>query len=349
MIKTQEETIDSALSVIPSDDRDIWVYSGMAIKNALGENGFHLWDRWSRGSSKYDEYSANSVWKSISPSGGITIGWLFYKAKEYGWDFDNEYKKPFQISKEEARKKRILLEKLEREKSIKAKEAQNKAFELLSSAELKEHQYLSKKGFPEKKALVKNINGEDLLLFPMRDIKTRELKSLQIVDNEGNKRFIKNSNLSNAVYKEDCEYKPSECWYVEGYATGLSIREALDNMQIDEAEIVVCYSANNLAKVALGDYRFNANQKYIIADHDLYSCINQNCKNKWDAKWYSIECPLCKMKNPTKPAGEKAARKTNFKWWMPEYIGDANDMHLKYGIEYLVNELKNLKYKQNVK
>ncbi len=34
---------------------------GMAIKAGLGEEGFELWDAWSRGSDRYREADARSV------------------------------------------------------------------------------------------------------------------------------------------------------------------------------------------------------------------------------------------------------------------------------------------------
>jgi hypothetical protein len=35
--------IESALSFIPANDREIWLKCGMAIKSELGENGFDEW------------------------------------------------------------------------------------------------------------------------------------------------------------------------------------------------------------------------------------------------------------------------------------------------------------------
>jgi putative DNA primase/helicase len=44
--------IRQALGFIPSDDRDIWIRCGMAIKAELGEAGYELWDQWSSTSDK---------------------------------------------------------------------------------------------------------------------------------------------------------------------------------------------------------------------------------------------------------------------------------------------------------
>ena len=57
----------------------------MAIKSALGEEGFALWDDWSRSSERYREADARTVWRSIDAEGGVTIGTLFFEAAKYGY------------------------------------------------------------------------------------------------------------------------------------------------------------------------------------------------------------------------------------------------------------------------
>ena len=50
----------------------------------LGIAGFGVWDEWSRGSIKYNEASAEAVWRSIK-QGPIGIGTLFNLARDYGF------------------------------------------------------------------------------------------------------------------------------------------------------------------------------------------------------------------------------------------------------------------------
>jgi putative DNA primase/helicase len=38
---------------LPAHDRELWVRVGMAIKSELGEDGFNLWDEWSRAADNY--------------------------------------------------------------------------------------------------------------------------------------------------------------------------------------------------------------------------------------------------------------------------------------------------------
>ena len=93
-----------------------------------------------------------------------------------------------------------------------------------------------------------------------------------------------------------------EQWWCEGLATGLSVLAALDTLY-RRARVTVCFSASNLAKVA--------RRGIVVADHDEKS-----------------------------GAGEKAARATGLRWWMPPEPGDANDFHQAHGVEALAEELR---------
>lgn len=81
--------IESALAVLDPDcDRDTWVRIGQAIQDELGEDGFSVWDEWSRTGSNYREASALETWRSFGQGRGITIGTLFKLARDTGWSDD---------------------------------------------------------------------------------------------------------------------------------------------------------------------------------------------------------------------------------------------------------------------
>ena len=77
--------IEVALRYLPAEDRDLWLRIGMAIKAGLGEDGFELWDHWSRSSARYRGTDARDVWRSIRPDGGISLATLFFEAKKHGY------------------------------------------------------------------------------------------------------------------------------------------------------------------------------------------------------------------------------------------------------------------------
>jgi len=83
---TERSRIESALSHIPPDDRDMWIKTGMAIKSELPDDeGFDVWNEWSQGADSFNENDARSVWRGIDSNGGVNIGSLFHDAKAHGW------------------------------------------------------------------------------------------------------------------------------------------------------------------------------------------------------------------------------------------------------------------------
>ena len=79
------DRIEDALQFIDPSDRDTWLKMGMAIKSELDDSGFEIWERWSQQADSFNARDARDVWKSISQSGGVTIGTLFHEAKANGW------------------------------------------------------------------------------------------------------------------------------------------------------------------------------------------------------------------------------------------------------------------------
>ena len=83
--------IESALYSIPPDlERDQWAQAGMALASELGEAGFELFDKWSRGGNSYKPSDTRSTWRSVIRGSGIRIGSLFFIAKQYGYNSNNQ-------------------------------------------------------------------------------------------------------------------------------------------------------------------------------------------------------------------------------------------------------------------
>lgn len=89
-MSAEVERVRSALTVIPSDDRDIWVKLGIALKQNLPtEVSYDLWAEWSKKSEKFDPYDAEVTWKSFKDEfdgNAITLGSVFHYAKQLGWN-----------------------------------------------------------------------------------------------------------------------------------------------------------------------------------------------------------------------------------------------------------------------
>lgn len=73
------------LALHPDLHHDDWVQVGMALKHALGEAGFRLWDYWSSRGTKYPgTEKLVAKWTSFRGS-GVTEATVFKMAKEAGW------------------------------------------------------------------------------------------------------------------------------------------------------------------------------------------------------------------------------------------------------------------------
>lgn len=166
------------------------------------------------------------------------------------------------------------------------------------------HPYLFRKGFPEATGRV--LNG--YLVIPMRDYRTDALVNVQKINPDGEKRFLTGGQSKGAIYKLGPAFA-KERWLVEGYATGLSVKAALDAMY-RKAQVWVCFSAGNLLYVS---QRIGGN-RYVFADNDASG------------------------------TGQRIAKETGLPWIMSPVEGeDANDLHQRAGIWELVKLMRGLR------
>lgn len=86
--RIERDDVEEALGYIdPNCDYEFWIRMGMAIKSGLGDSGFSIWDHWSLKGANYpkaSEQSTRNHWNSFT-SDGVTIGTLFFEAKERGY------------------------------------------------------------------------------------------------------------------------------------------------------------------------------------------------------------------------------------------------------------------------
>ena len=188
------------------------------------------------------------------------------------------------------------------EERRRAREAAAKADQIMSVGTWRTHPYLEAKGFPRDKALV----WRHFLLVPALN-SHQETMSVQMIDRDGTKKFLKHSRVSGAR----CQIgRSGEVSIVcEGFATALSIQAAVRDVLETSVRLKVAFSASNVPNVADGD-------DLVIADHD----------------------------NPDDrgvKAGEHYAKQTGVPWWQPPQQGlDANDYHLRYGLLALAAALE---------
>lgn len=282
--------IESALSFIPAQDREVWIAMGMAVKSELGDVGFEIWDEWSRTADNYNPRSSFASWRSFKAVGGITAGTLFHEARSHGWRDTSETERPSQellTARKRAAEERATIEGQAREKA--QQQAASKAAWILGQCKPEQHAYLHGKGFPDALGQVWWPDKENnLLCIPMRV--GSNLVGIQMIDRTGEKKYLHGQKTSGAEYVINNDGRGAQHYFVEGYATGLSLRECLQALKLRYI-IHITFSAGNLAKVAE-----LYGSGFVIADND---------------------------KSGT---GERMSKKTGLPYFLPD-AGDFNDLH----------------------
>lgn len=145
----------------------------------------------------------------------------------------------------------------DRERKEAADKAASKAGWILHQCKPATHPYLEKKGFPDELGNVWDKDGEKLLVIPMRS--SGRLVGCQLIDSDGNKKFLNGQVTKGASFLMDAKGLPIFC---EGYATALSIREVMKAIKI-RYSIYVCFSAGNMKDIAK-----SIKSGFVVADND---------------------------------------------------------------------------------
>ncbi|MFL9918826.1 hypothetical protein PQR75_26280 [Paraburkholderia fungorum] len=190
-----------------------------------------------------------------------------------------------------------------REEARRRARARAEAVDIVKRCDYAMHAYLARKGFPLDRGLV---DTDGRLVVPMRDVaEYSRINSIQWINDAGEKKFLPGGAAKGSVFTigVGCEQ-----WLVEGFATGLSVREALRSLH-RPARVVVCFSAGNLQHVA----GLLSGRRFVIADNDQSG------------------------------TGCRVAKATGLPWAMPPAVGDdANDYHMRAGLPALVSLMRSL-------
>lgn len=204
------------------------------------------------------------------------------------------------ITPEIRRERQAAAEIQRRQAERDAANAAKRAQRMMEAATYDVHPYLAAKGFPDEQAWV--LDGK--LLIPMRDHRTDELRSVQVIDEQGDKKFLRGGRAGGTVMRLGTR-RTMHTWHVEGYASALSLKAALARLYRRD-EIRVTFSAGNMPKVAV-------RPGFAIADNDASG------------------------------TGLKYAKQTGLPVWMPKQIGtDINDLHVSEGLDAVVDAMREL-------
>ena len=197
-------------------------------------------DRWTRVPTEDKPHKMNGAYIWDGQSGAIQ-NWAIHE-------------KPI-VFRGEKRDSFRVIDRMKQQKSREESQqkAKSKAIFLMNHAREWTHPYLARKGFPKLKYSVWN----DLLLIPMRI--DGKLVGCQMIDEHGEKKFLKGQITKGATLEIDNKGRDI---LVEGFATGLSVREVLKEAK-KRYTIHVCFSAGNMLEIAR-----NKHDPLVIADND---------------------------------------------------------------------------------
>ena len=202
-----------------------------------------------------------------------------------------------------AMRKRIdaISEAAKKDRERSRQRAAGKAKWILSQCELSTHAYLDGKNFPKLQANVWRRENEPPLLV-VPMMYRGEVCGCQLIDINGGKKFLFGQRTNDAVFRIGQGEQQFVC---EGYASGLSLHALLTAIKINSS-IFVCFSAGNALLVAK-----TLPGAFFITDNDASG------------------------------TGERVARESGNRWWMPEVVGeDVNDWHKRLGLFAASQELK---------
>jgi putative DNA primase/helicase len=188
----------------------------------------------------------------------------------------------------------IRRQQAERERQQRQKAARDKAAFILNSSVKAQHPYLLRKGFD-----CTGYVWSGLLVLPMR-VGT-SLVGCQLIQEDGTKRFLSGQVTKGASLKIANKGRDILC---EGFATGMSVRNAMRHMR-ERYTIHVCFSAGNMLEIAK-----SVRDPLVIADNDLSG------------------------------VGEGVAKKIASNYWLGEAGEDFNDAEQRLGTAGVADTLR---------
>jgi phage/plasmid primase-like uncharacterized protein len=278
----ERDSIRAALAYIPAHDRDLWVRMGMAIKSALGEDGFGLWDQWSQQDESYNERDARNAWRSIKANGRVTIGTLYHEAQQRGFRSDGESRAQSSTDAEIAARERQRRA-TEAEEQRRHAEAAAKARAIWNAAQPApdDHPYLLRKGIPAHglrlyrgDLVIRDMPCDGALIVPAYGT-DRQMHTLEFIHSRerDNKRFLASGEKQGHFFAlSRHKIKDGEDIVIgEGYATLASVFEATG------LTCFVAFDSDNLLEVAQRVHELFPKGKIILAaDNDVHADGKRN-------------------------------------------------------------------------
>ena len=266
-------TAEGMLSFVDGcEDRETWVAIGMALKSEFGDTAFTAWDNWSQQAGNYNSLACRSSWRGFkSRNGGYTVGTLIKLARDGGYRFDAS-ERPQVDHAELARRRAERAQRAAQDLADKQSNAQHAE----AVARQRWHEaartgtsaYAQRKGIdaPESCRYLTAEQGGGLLVPMIRyDLdRSQALKGLQTIRDDGDKKFTPGMAKSGTACRLGLPVVGEPVFVCEGYATGMSIRMALERRY----PVFVAFDAYNLPVVVDAVYQALPGSPIVICADD---------------------------------------------------------------------------------
>ncbi len=342
---TTPELIRAALGYLsPNVPRAEWARVGMAIKSEYpGDDGLALFDEWSMRGDSYDAKAVRSTWRSIKPSGGVTIASLIHEAQANGFELPkqgSEVPQPnsAQLAAQAVEKKAAAQRERERTEAAHLANAA-RAMKRWKAAQDAPHKGMAT--YPARKGVQAHglrFEADGAALVPLRDGNDAEGKlwNLQTLaphkPSEGtDKLFMMGGRKAGlwhmlGIVSEQKEViagiesaQTATIFIAEGYATAASLHEATG------LPVACAFDAGNLQAVAKALRALNPAARLVIAGDDDH------------------ETQATTGRNAGREAADKAAKAVKGLALLPTGLqtgeSDWNDLHARLGLDAVREQL----------
>ena len=264
-----------------AEDRETWVAVGMALKSEFGDAAWSAWDQWSQQAGNYSATACRSSWRGFkSKAGGYTIGTLIKLARDGGYKFAAGYR-PTTADLQRRRQDRAARAQAEQQqRRVLALDAQARALQTWRQAQPDGvSTYAIRKGIdrPESCRYLAENEGGGLVIPMLRyDLPRDEaLKGVQIIRDDGSKKFTYGMEKPGTACRLGLPVVGEPLFICEGYATGMSIRMALER----RFPVFVAWDAYNLPVVVESVYQLLPACPIVICADDDWKTTNKGVAN----------------------------------------------------------------------
>lgn len=264
-----------------AEDREIWVAVGMALKSEFGDTAWSAWEQWSQQAANYSAAACRSSWRGFkSRAGGYTIGTVIKLATQGGYKFAaGERPSLADVQRRRQERAQRAANDLQQRLAL-AQDAQARALQTWRSAVPEGvSAYATRKGIdkPESCRYLPESAGGGLVLPMLRYDLPRELalKGVQIIRDDGSKKFTYGMEKPGTACRLGLPVVGEPVFVCEGYATGMSIRMALDRRY----PVFVAWDAYNLPLVVEAIYLLLPSCPIVICEDDDWKTTTKGVAN----------------------------------------------------------------------